>query len=240
VSKTPDPPAEPVEEERPVVAVFDFDGTLTRRDSLLPFLWQIAGPWMFIWNATVLLPTLLQYAVGILENGPAKERVLGQFLVGKPVEDIRAVAGSFAEETIPTLLDPEAIRRLRWHQEQDHGVILVTASPELYVRQWAETEGFDDVIGTCLETKDGVFTGQFAAPNCHGPEKTRRLEAEGPDLRGATIYAYGNSRGDRELLDMADQGFYQSFGEASKTDPEEPEESAGLPEGWQSSFSTRL
>ena len=216
------------------MAVFDFDGTLTRRDSLLSFLWQFAGPARFVWNALVLLPTLLQYALGALENGPAKERVLGQFLAGKPVEKIRAVAESFAAETIPSLLDPEAVRRLRWHQKQGHTTVLVTASPELYARPWAEAKGFDKALGTRLETKDGVFTGQFATPNCYGPEKTRRLEAEGPDLRGATIYAYGNSRGDRELLAMADHSFYQSFGDAPETDPEVSEESAGrLPEGWQ-------
>ena len=225
------------EEDCPVVAVFDFDGTLTRRDSLLPFLWRVAGPARFVWNALVLLPTLLRYAVGILENGPAKERVLGQFLAGKPTGEIQAVAESFAVERIPSLLDPEAVSRLRWHQKQGHRVILVTASPELYVRPWAEAEGFDEALGTRLETKDGVFTGQFATPNCYGPEKTRRLEAEGPELRGATTYAYGNSRGDRELLGMADHGFYQSFGDprgdTHEPDPEESEESAGLPEGWQ-------
>ena len=237
MSKTPDPPGEPTEEDHPVVAVFDFDGTLTRWDSLLPFLWQVAGPWAFIWNATVLLPTLLRYVLSTLENGPAKERVLGQFLAGKPTGEIRAVAESFAAETIPSLLDPEAVRRLRWHQKQGHTTVLITASPELYTKVWAEAEGFDKALGTRLETQDGVFTGQFATPNCYGPEKTRRLEAEGPQLRGATIYAYGNSRGDRELLGMADRGFYQSFvdsqGDTHGTDPEESEESAGLPEGWQ-------
>lgn len=237
MSKPSDPPAEPVEEDRPVVAVFDFDGTLTRRDSLLPFLWQVVGPARFVCNALVLLPTLLRYAVGILENGPAKERVLGQFLAGKSVAEIQTVTESFAAETIPSLLDPEAVRRLRWHQKQGHTTVLVTASPELYTRPWADAEGFDEVIGTRLETEDGTFTGQFATLNCYGPEKTRRLEAEGPDLRGATIYAYGNSQGDHELLAMADRGFYQSFGgrhgDPHETGPDESEESAGLPEGWQ-------
>lgn len=235
--KPSEPPAEPVEEDRPVVAVFDFDGTLTRRDSLLPFLWHVAGPARFVWNALVLLPTLLRYVLSTLENGPAKERVLEQFLAGKPTGEIRAVAESFAAETIPSLLDPEAVRRLRWHQEQGHTTVLVTASAELYARPWAEAEGFDEALGTRLETEDGVFTGQFATPNCYGPEKTRRLETDGPDLRGATIYAYGNSRGDRELLGMADQEFYQSFGDSQGdphgTDLEEPEENTGLPEGWQ-------
>jgi len=230
-----------VEEDHQVLAVFDFDGTLTRRDSLLPFLWKVAGPIKFIWNATVLLPTLLRYALGTLENGPAKERVLGQFLAGKSVEEIQSMAESFAAEWVPSLLDPEAMERLRWHQAQGHTTVLASASPELYVRPWAEAEGFDKALGTRLETEGGVFTGQFATPNCHGPEKPRRLEAAGFDPGSVTVYAYGNSRGDRELLDMADHGFYRSFGDSTGPTPEgsdgkEPdgeEGASGLPEGWQ-------
>ena len=230
-----------MEENRQALAVFDFDGTLTRRDSLLPFLWQVVGPVQFTWNVLVLVPTLLRYATGAMDNGPAKERVLGQFLGGRSVEEIRFIAESFAAETIPSLLDPEAMGRLRWHQEQGHTTVLASASPELYVRPWAEAEGFDEALGTRLETEEGVFTGHFATPNCHGPEKPRRLEAAGFDLGGATVYAYGNSRGDRELLEMADHGFYQSFGDSTDPNPqgsgvEEPdgeEDASGLPEGWQ-------
>lgn len=235
MSRTSDPAAELSEGTR-IVAVFDFDGTLTRRDSLPWFLWHVSSPGEFVWNAVVLLPTLLRYAFGSVENSPAKERVLGQFLAGKPVEKIRAVAKSFAAETIPSLLDPEAIGRLRWHQEQGHTTVLASASPELYVRPWAEAEGFDEAVGTRLETEEGVFTGHFATPNCHGPEKPRRLEAAGFDLGDATVYAYGNSRGDRELLEMADHGFYQSFGNPTEPDSQnsaDEEDTSGLPDGWQ-------
>ena len=240
MNQAPNPPAEH-EEDPQVLAVFDFDGTLTRRDSLLPFLWHVGGPMRFIWNATVLLPTLLRYALGVLENGPAKERVLGQFLAGKPVEKIRAIAESFAAERVPPLLNPEAMRRLRWHQSQGHTTVLVSASPGLYVCPWAEAEGFDEALGTRLETENGVFTGEFATPNCHGPEKPRRLEEAGFDTGSVTVYAYGNSRGDRELLEMADHGFYRSFGDSTGptsegTDGEElggEDDASGLPEGWQ-------
>lgn len=236
MNQAPNPPAERAEEDRQALAVFDFDGTLTRRDSLPWFLWHVSCPGEFVWNAVVLLPTLLHYAFGSVENGPAKERVLGQFLAGKSVEKIGAVAQSFAAETIPSLLDPEAMGRLRWHQEQGHTTVLASASPELYVRPWAEAEGFDEAVGTRLEAEGGIFTGQFATPNCHGPEKPRRLEAAGFEPGSVTVYAYGNSRGDRELLEMADHGFYRSFGDSTGPTPEEPdgeEDASGLPEGWQ-------
>ena len=235
MNQVPNPPAERAEEER-ALAVFDFDGTLTRWGSLPWFLWHVSSPGVFVWNATVLFPTLLQYALGTLDNGPAKERVLGQFLGGRSVEEIRSIAESFAAETIPSLLDPEAMGRLRWHQEQGHTTVLASASPELYVRPWAEAEGFDEAVGTRLEAEGGIFTGQFATPNCHGPEKPRRLEAAGFDPGSVTVYAYGNSRGDHKLLEMADHGFYRSFGDSTGPTPEEPDEeedASGLPEGWQ-------
>ncbi len=216
----------------PVVAAFDFDGTLTRRDSLLPFLWYVAGPLSFAWNTLVLLPTLVRYAAGTLDNGPAKERVLRQFLQGRSVDDLRTRAEQFADDTIPSLLDPEAIQRLRWHQRQGHRVVLVSASVELYLRPWADAMGLDGVIGTRLAVEGGRFTGAFATPNCYGPEKVRRLDAEGPSLQDATMYAYGNSRGDRELLARADHAFYQSVAEPEREDDDSAVVENGLPNHW--------
>ena len=213
-------------------AVFDFDGTLTRWDSLLPFLWHVAGPVPFVWNTLVLLPTLLRYGVGALDNGSAKERVLAQFLSGRSANELRAVAERFARDTLPSLLDSDAVKRLRWHQAQGHGTILVSASPELYLQPWAHAMGIDRVIGTRLAVEDGRFTGAFATPNCYGPEKVRRLEAEGPPLDDATVYAYGNSRGDRELLAGADHAFYQSFGASQDETPSASVADPRLPDGW--------
>ena len=168
------PPAQQTA-KTPAVAVFDFDDTLTRRDSLLPFLWHVAGPVTFTWNALVLVPTLLRYVIGVMENGLAKERVLGQFLSGRSVKKIRSIAESFASKKISSLLDPEAMNRLHWHRKQGHATVLVSASPELYLRPWAEANGFDAVIGTQLATNDGRFTGRFETPNCYGPEKVRTI-----------------------------------------------------------------
>jgi uncharacterized membrane protein YbhN (UPF0104 family) len=115
--------------------------------------------------------------------------------------------------------------------------VLVSASPALYLRPWAETEDIDAVIATRLATAAGRFTGRFEGVNCYGPEKLRRLRAAIPDLDDVELYAYGNSRGDRELLDAADHAFYRSFGPSD--DPDSPDPSPppggdlGLPSGWQ-------
>lgn len=226
-----------------VVAAFDVDGTLTRRDTLLPFLWRVAGPLQFVGYTIRLLPVLLRYALGQIPNGKAKERVLGQFLGGRSVAEIERVARAFATETLPRLLRTEALERLRWHRRKGHRVVLVSASPELYLRPWAETEGIDTVLATRLSTEAGRLTGHFDGENCYGPEKRRRLRAAVPDLDDVDVYAYGNSRGDRELLDMADHAFYRSFGDVDDAEAKAPPtenggsssetEEGGLPSGWQ-------
>ena len=208
MSTPPEPPAERTEEDRPVVAVFDFDGTLTRRDSLLPFLWATGGPLSFIWNATVLLPTLLRYALGTLENSPAKERVLGQFLAGKSVEKIQAVAESFAAEWVPSLLDPEAMRRLRWHQEQGHECVLVSASMDVYLDAWGKREGFSEVICTALkEDASGHVSGGIQGGNCYGKEKYRRVLQWQSGKYLTDTYAYGDSSGDVPMLTAVKNGY---------------------------------
>lgn len=204
------------DKEGPVVAVFDFDGTVTRRDTLLPFLWHVVGPMEFFYNTVVLLPTLVRYVLGTLDNGPAKEHILAQFLGSKPVNEIRDLAKQFAESTIPHLLNPVAIRRLQRHRELGHVTVLLSASPELYIEPWAKSAGFDAVIGTRLAISNEAFTGRFATPNCYGQEKVRRLLKTSFNLSEATVFAYGNSRGDRELLEYADHPFYQTFGNASQ------------------------
>ena len=195
----------------PVVAVFDFDGTLTRRDSLLPFLQMAAGRWQFWWGLLVLSPILLGYAFGLIPNWRAKEAVLAHFLSGRKEEQLHQVAQKFAVEEIPKLLRPEAVQRLRWHQEQGHKTVLVSASLEAYLQPWAEAMGFARATGTQLEVQNGFLTGRILGKNCYGKEKVKRLKALLGDLSQYCIYAYGDSRGDRELLDAADYSYYRPF-----------------------------
>lgn len=215
---------EPPPSDRPVVAAFDFDGTLTQRDSLLPFLWHVAGgPLRFAWTALRLAPTLAAFKLGMLRNDVAKARVLAAFLAGCPQEKAEALGEHFAATGVPRLLRPEAVARLRWHQRQGHCTVLVSASVALYLRPWAEAMGFDAAVTTRLAVREGRLTGGFEGLNCYGLEKVRRLKACMPtlglplseersgDLGACTLYAYGDSAGDRDLLAAADYPFLRKF-----------------------------
>lgn len=196
----------------PVVAAFDFDGTLTRRDTLFPFLLHVAGPFKFSCKILLLLATLTGYALGLIRNDKAKIKVLSSFLANMEMNALQQQALQFAEQKLPLLLRGEAMQRLEWHRKQGHRCVVVSASLEIYLRPWASKAGFDDILGSRLETRaDGRTTGNLLGENCFGPEKLRRLETLLGSRDGYTLYAYGDSRGDKELLSAADYPFYKKF-----------------------------
>ncbi|MGB7088057.1 MAG: HAD-IB family hydrolase [Phormidesmis sp.] len=193
-----------------VVAIFDFDGTLTRRDSLLPFLRAIAGQRRFVIGLVCLSPMLVRYSLKLIPNWQAKETMLTYFLAGMPAARLQSFAQHFANQTLPQLLRPEAIERLCWHQQQGHRTLIVSASPEAYLRPFADLMKIDQVIGTRLEIEQGALTGRISGKNCYGPEKVARL-SDWIDRSQNILYAYGDSRGDRELLAIAQFSYYRKF-----------------------------
>jgi phosphatidylglycerophosphatase C len=195
----------------PVVAVFDFDGTLTRRDTLLPFLRLVAGRSRFWLGIIFMSPVLAGYALKLIPNWRAKESLLTHFLGGRPERQSCHIAEQFAIKEIPNQLRTETVKRLLWHQSQNHQTILVSASLEIYLLPWAKTMGFDQAIGTQLDVQNGRITGRILGRNCYGAEKVKRLQAVLGDLSQYCIYAYGDSRGDRELLEVANYPYYRPW-----------------------------
>ncbi len=200
---------------KPVVAAFDFDGTLTRRETLLPFLLHTLGAAAVARHALMLSPTLAGYGLGLIRNDVAKERVFVRCLAGMRNDELQQEAERFAALILPRLLRQEALQRLDWHKRQGHRCVVISASLELYVRPWAIKAGFDDVIATRLETREnGHVTGKLSGANCYGIEKVRRLEALLGVRDGYSLYAYGDSRGDKELLSSADYPYYRKIPES--------------------------
>ena len=202
--------------ESPIIAVFDFDGTLTYRDSLFPFIRRAVGFPKFIMCLFLLTPVLFAYASRLVKNSDAKQAVLKHYFAGIDIEAFQDIGNSFAIESLPGMLRPEAVRRLRWHQQHGHRIIVVSASIEAYLRPWARTMQCDQVIGTKMEVENGQITGRLSGKNCYGPEKVERLEGLLGKLDTYFVYAYGDSRGDRELLAAADQGFFRRFPDAGE------------------------
>jgi HAD superfamily hydrolase (TIGR01490 family) len=198
------------------VAAFDFDGTLTSGGSVLPFLVALRGFWPVFRAVLTLSPQLLRSAlVGGTAADEAKEKLFTRLLGGLPVEAVNERAVAFAEQHLTQHLRRDARQRLEWHQRQGHHVVIVSASPENYVRPAGELLGVDGVLATRLAVGGGgLLTGNYEGKNCRGAEKYARLMAHlrAQGLLGGGVgsqpelWAYGNSRGDLRLLRAADHG----------------------------------
>jgi phosphatidylglycerophosphatase C len=195
--------------ELPIVA-FDFDGTMTVKDSFSAFLKWRAGPLRWWIGLVRLIPAGFAYLVH-RDRGRIKIEAVKEFLRGVPRERLEADAKRFAEATSRSLLRPDAVLAFKRWRQQRVRLLIVTASPTVVVAPFARGLAADGVVGTLLTyDADGRVEGGFEGPNCRGPEKVVRLhKAFGAGLRLKA--AYGDTSGDKEMLEAAEEPYYRVF-----------------------------
>jgi phosphatidylglycerophosphatase C len=197
------------------VAAFDVDGTLTTRDCVVPFMRRVAGTSGLV-GGMLRSPGLLVSATARRDRDALKAASTSVAFRGRDFADVQAEADAFARSVFSDRLRSDVLASMRAHQQSGDTVVLVSASFELYLRPLAGLLRADDVLAVRLEVDDGQLTGRLEGPNCRGQEKVRRLH-EWLDLyaggRPAVhVTAYGDSRGDRELLEDADVAHWVGSG----------------------------
>lgn len=193
------------------IAAFDFDGTLTHGDTVLPFLVQACGRRRVARAIARVAPIAGRTRIGRPAPGGVtthhrdvtKELLLRQLFAGDDPARVEAQGRAFAG-TIPGRLRAQMLDQVAWHRGEGHELVIVSASLLAYLQPFAEEHGFDHVIAVGLEVgDDGRLTGGLTGPNVRGPEKAVRLGHWLDGAEVAELWAYGNSSGDAELLEMA-------------------------------------
>lgn len=189
------------------VAAFDVDGTLTRRDTLLPFLQRLCGTQRLAMALGRNGLSLARMSIGRADREAVKVAVLLPLLAGRRLDEVAAAGEAYARHLVDhDRLRPEMMARVEEHRARGDRLVMVSASPEVYLGPLGDLLGFDAVLGTRLDVgPDGRLTGRLGGRNCRGPEKVARLDAWLAG-RDATVIAYGDSAGDAELLARADVG----------------------------------
>lgn len=192
------------------IAFFDFDGTVTTKDSLLEFIKHQNGSVRFYLGFLLNAPFLVAYKTGIIPNQLAKEKILAFFFRKTAIDKFQQRCDDFADTILPSLIRPKALNEIRKLQSAGVEVVIISASAENWIQKWCDRHQLS-LLATRLEQKQAMITGKIAGLNCYGEEKVRRIR-ESYNLNEYTvIYGYGDTKGDRPFLQLATFCFYKPF-----------------------------
>lgn len=189
------------------IVATDFDGTLTSKDTLLEFIRFAKGDMLCIFGFLLYSPLILLMRMKLYPNYRSKQKVFSFFFKGMPLEEFNRLGHEFADSR-QYILRSGAKQMLKVCKENGTEVVVVSASIDNWVQPF-----FPDlkVLGTQVEVVEGKLTGRFLSKNCYGQEKINRLLEIFPDREKYYLIAYGDSNGDRKLLDFADESYYKPF-----------------------------
>lgn len=191
------------------VYAFDFDGTITTKDTLLEFIRYARGRFALYAGLLIFSPLLIMMMLRVYSNGKAKQRLFTFYFKGMDITDFDKLCERFAEDN-RSLLRQQAIDSINRAICEGIKVLIVSASMENWVRPFFSGL-LIEFICTKIEVEDGKLTGKFTTRNCYGAEKVSRIKEAFPNRDGYDLTAFGDSGGDKEMMEYADRGYYKPF-----------------------------
>jgi HAD superfamily hydrolase (TIGR01490 family) len=192
------------------LVLFDFDGTITTKDTLIELLLYYRGVSRFLLGLFLLSPVLIPYFFSMLPNWKAKQYFLRWYLGGEKLEDFNARCKEFSLKIIPKLIRKDALETIQQLKREHATIIVISASAENWVKPWCDENNLI-CLATQLEVKDNMITGNFLGKNCYGEEKVNRVKEAFNLSDFDPIIAYGDSNGDREMFAISHQHYYKPF-----------------------------
>lgn len=190
------------------LALFDFDGTITSGDTFTPFLRFAISPARAVLCGLLISPGLIAHRLGVVSTARARRIVARAGFQGARADVVRLRGERYAAEVLPTVVEGHAIDRLEWHRHQGDTVAVVSAGLDVYLAPWCVARGVE-LICTELEERNGRMTGSYRRGDCSGPTKAVRVRERFDLGRFETVYAYGDTAEDREMLALAHRRFYR-------------------------------
>lgn len=190
------------------LALFDFDGTITTRETMPDFVrLSVSRPRLML-GQVLLAPLVIGYKLGFVSGTFVRRAIVRFGYSGTTVAALEAHGHDFARSALPSMLRPEIMQRIAWHKSQGHTVSVVSGGLDAYLAPWCHEHGLE-LICSALQHRDGVLTGRYLGQQCVLAEKARRVR-ERYDLNTFhEIYAYGDTPEDKDLLSIATHRYYR-------------------------------
>lgn len=192
------------------LVLFDFDGTLTTHDTLGEFMKFYHGKPKYYAGLAVLSPIMMLYLTRVMKNWKAKQYFLSWFLRGEKLNRFNARCLEFNEVRLPQLIRKGVIEAIQRYKAEGATIAVVSASAENWVQPFCSKYGLF-CLATRLETQNNLITGNILGKNCHGEEKVCRILQTFDLSKFDDVIAYGDTSGDKEMLELAHQKFYKPF-----------------------------
>lgn len=194
------------------IAFFDFDGTLTTQDSLKLFLSEAAGSkgrFYYLYYVRCFSKLVRMY-MGKIAPKEIKEKRLSLILKSYSDEQLEGFSNNFADEIIPSIFREKGREKILFHQSQGHEVVIVSASVDLLLWPWCKQMGIGLITNEVSRSSDRKHIA-FKHKDCNGKQKVERIKEQFDLEHYDKIYAYGDTSGDQQMLDLADEQFYRPF-----------------------------
>lgn len=190
------------------LALFDFDGTITTGDTFTPFLRYAISRRRLVVGGLALTPVLAAHRLGVISSPKARPIVSRVGFQGASAIAVKALGNRYASEVLPAVVRQQAMDRIGWHKERGDTVVVVSAGLDVYLRPWSDAHAVV-LICTELEEHSGRLTGRYRHADCSGRRKAELIQTTIELSRFTTIYAYGDTIEDREMLALASRRYYR-------------------------------
>jgi HAD superfamily hydrolase (TIGR01490 family) len=189
------------------LALFDFDGTITRREMFSDFMHFAVTPRRLAAGRVLLAPVVIGYKLGLVSSNVIRSQVVRFGFRDEPLARLDRAGERFAREVLPGVLRAQAMERIAWHKAQGDVVVVVSGALDVYLRHWCGQHGLA-LICSELERVDGRYSGRYRGPQCVGAEKPRRVLERYNRGDFDRVYAYGDTSEDLDLLRIADRKYF--------------------------------
>jgi len=195
------------------IAFFDFDGTVTTRDSLPEIIKFLMGRPAYYTGIFLNTPWLIAYSIKLISGDRAKEKILSYFFSGIPENIFQEQCDLFADGIVPGLIRPGAVAEMDRLRKAGFEMVIISASAENWIRNFAKRRSLE-LVATKLQVKNGLITGKIEGKNCKGEEKVIRIKERWDLGSYEDIYVYGDSPADKPMMALATRSFYKPFRKA--------------------------
>ena len=186
------------------IAAFDFDGTITTKDTFIEFIKFTHGVPSFLLGFCIHAPILILMKLYLFPNWKAKQMVFSWFYRNMEYTIFLKLGEEFADY-VEKIRNDAVVKLMQDLKEEGADIYVISASIDEWVKPFCLHHGVKEVLGTHVEVYDGKLTGRFSSKNCYGKEKVNRFLAVEPNRKEYCLYAFCDSRGDKELLEFADK-----------------------------------